>query len=201
VTQLVSFLEVGRNHRRRIQTLGIRKITKISWFLGSRMGLVTVGGKNRWMEVLAGVEVGEGFREWAHQEEGSLRWIRMDPEGTLAARVDQAVTRTLSLGLEVWVRVAEADVMEGMVEVEVGMEVPGGMTIVIVIATTLREVTTVEGEEAIIEVAGAVTVHVGEGGVVVVVAAVVGDTKLSLAHAPLNSSTQPLFSHFTHTIS
>ena len=200
MTQPASFLEVGRNHLRRIQTLGIKKITKISWFLGSRMGLVRVGGKTRWMEVLAGVEVGEGFRGWVHQEGGSLRWIRMDLEETLAVRVDQAVTRTSSLGLEVWVRAAEAeeegtlvveaeaDVMEGTVEVGVGMEVPGGMTIVIVTAIILREVTTAEGEEAIIEVVGAETVHAGEVVEVVAAVAVVGDTKLSLAHASLNST-------------
>jgi len=97
---------VGRNHRRRIPTLGIRKITKISWFLGSRMDLARVGGRNRWTEALAGV--GEGFRAWGHQEGGSLRWIRMDPGETLVARVDQVVTMTISLGLELWVRAAEA---------------------------------------------------------------------------------------------
>jgi len=181
--------------------LGIRMITKISWFLGSRMDLARVGGRNRWMEVPVEVEVGEGFRGWDRQEGGFPRWIHMGPEGTLAVRVDQAVTTTLSLGLEVWVRAAgaeagtlvgaEADVMEDMVEVGVGMEVPGGMTIVIVIAITLRGVTTVEGEVPIIEVVGAVTGHAGEEeevvGEVVVAVAVVGDTELSLTYAFFDS--------------
>jgi len=171
---------------------------RISWFLGSRTDLARVGGKTRWMEVPVGVEAGEGFRGWVHQEGGSPRWIRMDPEGTLAARVDQVVTTTLSPGLEVWARAAEAagiqvveaeaDVMEGTEEVEVGMEVLGGMTIVIVIAITLPEVTTVEEEEEIIEVVGVVSVNVGEEGEVVPVPVVVGDIKLSLAHAVLNST-------------
>jgi len=61
--------------------------------------------------------------------------------------------------------------MEGM-EVEAGMEVPGGMMIVIVTAITLGEATTVEEEEAIIEAVGVVIVNVGE-----LAAAGVGDTE------------------------
>jgi len=179
----VSFLEVGRNHRRRIPTRGIRKITKTSWSLGSRTDLARVGGKTRWVEALVEAEeVGEGFRGWGHQEGGSPRWIRMDPEGTLVVMVGQAVTTTSSPDSEGWVRAAEAeagtrvveaDVMEGMEEVGAVMEVRGGMTIVIAIAITLGEATTVEGEEAIIKVVGAVTVNVGE-----VVGGIVGDTEL-----------------------
>jgi len=185
VTPLVSSLGVERNHRRLTQTRGIRKITKILWFPGSRPA--RVGGKTRWMEVLVGMGVGEGFRGWALQEGGSLRWIRMDLEGTLAVLADQVATTILSLGLEALVRttgaqagtqveVVEAGVMEGL-EVGADMEVPGEMTIVTVIAITMGEVMTVEAEEATIEVVGAVTVNVGE------VAGVVGDTELSPVYA------------------
>lgn len=209
---VVSFREAGRNHRRRIQTRGIRKITKILWFLVSRpTELARVGGKIRLIAGQVEVEgVGQGFRGWDRQEGGSPRWIRMDLEGTLAVTVDQVVTRTLSLGLEVWVRVAEAeadtrvveaDVMVGL-EVGAGMEVPGEMTIVIVI--TLGEVTTAEGEEAIIEAVGVATVNVGELGVaeaVVVEAVVAGDTKLPLVHTFLIITQLYSFSHFAHIVS
>jgi len=117
----------------------------------------------------------------------------MDLEEILAVTVDRVVTRTLSLGLEAWARAAEvgadtraveveADEMEGTEEeVEAGMEVLGGMTIVIVI--TMGEVTTVGAEEAIIEALGVVTVNVG--GVAEVV---VGDTELSVVYAFPNST-------------
>ena len=202
MTPPASFPEVGRNHRKRIPTRGIKKITKISWFLGSRTGLARVGGKTRWMGVLVEVDwVGEGFRGWAHQGGDSPRWIRMDLEGTLVVRAGQVAVTTLSLGLEVWVRVTgvevetgtrvvevEADVMEGMGEAGAGMEVPGGRTIVTVIAITSGEAMTAGGEEGIIEVVvGVVTVHVGEVAVVAeavaVAEAVVGGTELSHIHA------------------
>ena len=57
---------------------------------------------------------------------------------------------------------------------EACMEVPGGMTIVI--AITMEEVTTAEGEEGIIAV-GVVIVHVGEVVVAAVAEAVAGDTE------------------------
>lgn len=137
-------------------------------------------------------EVREDFRGWDHQEGGSPRRIRMDLEGTLAVMVDRVVTRTSSLGLEAWVRAAEAGAdtrvvqveageMEGTEEeVEAGMEVLGGMTIVIVII--MGEVMTVEVEEAITEALG-VTVNVGE-----VAEAVVGDTELSGVYTFPNST-------------
>jgi hypothetical protein len=140
----------------------------------------------------------EGFRGWVHQEGGFPRWIRMGLEGTLAGTVDQVVMTTLSLGLEVWVRAAEAEAGTRVVEVEadvmqdmeegvgVGedMEAPGGMTIVIVTAITTGEMMTVEGEEVNIEAVGVVTAHVGEAvEAVVEVGVVVGDTELSPIYA------------------
>jgi len=123
-------------------------------------------------------EVEEGFREWDHQEGGSPRWIHTDLEETLVVKVDQVVTKTLSLGSEAWVKAAEVEAGTRAVEVGVmeGMEVPEGMTIVI----TMGEATTVEGGEEITEVVEVVTVNVGEE---VVVEVVVGDTELSLAYA------------------
>ena len=76
----------------------------------------------------------------------------------------------------VGIRVVEAGGMEGTV-VAVGMGVPGGMTI----AITTGEVTT-EGE-AITEVVGVVTAHVGEVAAVVVEG--VEDTELLLIYALL----------------
>ena len=168
---------------------GIRKITKILWFPGLRpTDLARVGGKTKWMEVLVGeVAAAEGFRGWDHQVGGSRRWILMEPEGNLAVMVDQVVTKILFLGLEEWAKVAQVEVGTRVVEVvgqvdvmggmeEACMEVPGGMTIVIVIAITMEEVTTAEGEEGTI-VVGAVIVHVGEVVVVVAAEAVAGDTE------------------------
>jgi len=122
--------------------------------------------------------VGEGFQEWDYQEGGSPRWIHTDLEETLAVKVDQVVTKTLSLGLEAWVKVAEVEAGTREVEVGVmeGMEVPEGMTIGI----TMGEATTVEGGEGITEAVGVVIVNVGEE---VVVEVVVGDIELSLAYA------------------
>jgi hypothetical protein len=109
------------------------------------------------MEVLVEVEgvVGEGFRGWDHLEGGSRRRIPMEPEGNLAVMVDRVVTTILSLDLEEWVKVAQVEEGTRAVDVmAVGMEVPGGMTIVIVTAITMEEVTTVEGGEGIIEAVG-----------------------------------------------
>jgi len=166
----------------------------ILWFPGSRPA--RVGGKTKWMGVLVEVEVevGEGFRGWDHREGGSRKWIPMGPGGNLAVMVDLAVTKILSLGLEVWVKAAQVgvdtravDVMGGMEGA--GMEVLGGRTIVIATAITMEEVMTVEGEEGIIEV-GVAIVHVGEVAVEVgvVVEAVAGDTELSFVHTFLNST-------------
>ena len=179
VTPPVSFLEVVRNRQRRTRMQGIRKITKTLWSPGSRpMVLARVGGKIRWMEALVEAEeVGEDFQAWDHQVGGSLRWIHMDLEETSVATADQAAARTSSLGSEAWVRAVGVEegtlVVEAEgIEVMVGMEVPGGMTIAI--ATTMGEATT--------EVGGAVTANVGEE----VVEAAVGDTEspsaLSLLH-------------------
>ena len=134
----------------------------------------------------------EDFRGWEHREGGSPRWIRMDLGGTSAVMAGQVVTKISSLGLEAWVRAAEAEVgmqveevfaMEGTVEVGEDTEVPGEMTIVTVI--TLGEVTTVEGEEAIIEVVGEVIVNAGEV-VAVVAEVVVGDTNTKLRLSTLS---------------
>jgi len=112
------FLEVERNHQRRIPTREIRKITKILWFPGSRLtDLARVGGKTKWMEVLV-VVAGEGFRGWNHRVGGSRRWILMEPEGNLAVIVDRVVTKILSLGLEEWVKVAQVEAGTRAVEVE-----------------------------------------------------------------------------------
>ena len=172
----------------------IKKITMTLWFPDSRPA--RVGGKTKWMGVLVEVEeeVGGGFQVWDHREGGSRKWIPMGPGGNLAVMVDLAVTKILSPDLEEWVKAAQVgvdtravDVMGGMEEA--GMEVLGGMTIVIATAITMEEVTTVEGEEGIIE-AGVAIVHVGEVavGVGVVVEAVAGDTKLSFVHTFLNST-------------
>jgi len=167
----------------------------ILWFPGSRPA--RVGGKTKWMEVLVGVEeeAGEGFRGWDHREGGSRRWILTGPGGNLAVMVDRVVTTILSLDLEEWVKAAQVEVDTPVVDVmggmgEAGMEVLGGMTIAIATAITMEEVTTVEGEEGIIEV-GVAIVNVGEVAVVVVVVgveAVAGDTELSLVHTFLNST-------------
>lgn len=188
--QLVCFLGVERNRQRRIPTRGIRMITKILWFLGSaQMDLARTGGKTKWTEERVGVV--EGFRGWDQRGGSSHGWIRMDPEGNLGVTVDRGVAMTLSLGLEAWARAArvvvgtraaEVGVMEGMEEV--GTVAPGGMTIVIAIAITTGEVTTVEGGEVIIEVVG-VIVNVGE---VAVAEELAGDTELSLVYAFLNST-------------
>jgi len=170
----VSFQGVGRNRQRWIPMQEIRKTTRTLWFLDFRlMDQAKTGGKNRWMEALAEAE--EGSREWVRQPEGSLRWIHMDLEEMLAVTADQAVPKTLSLGLEVWVRAVEVEVgtrADGMEGTEAGMEVLEGTTIVI--AITMEEVTKgVEEAEA--------TVNVGQ--VAGVVEAVVGDTKPSLSHS------------------
>lgn len=153
------------------------------------MDLARTGGKTKWMEALGEVEVevGEGFQGWDQEEGGSRRWICTDLGRSLAAMVDQVATTILSLGLEVWVRAAQAGAGIWAVEVgvtegmeEAGMGVLGGMTIVIAIAITMEEVTTGEGGEAITEVVGVVIVNVGE-----VVAVVAGDTKLLLVYASL----------------
>lgn len=165
----VSFQGVGRNRQRWILTQGTRKITRILWFPDfPPMDRARIGGKTRWMEELAEAEV-VGSRGWVHQPEGSPRWIPMGPEEMLVVMADQAVPKTLSLGLEVWVRAVEAEVDTRADEMEgtgAGMEVPEGTTIVI--AITMEEVTKeVEEAEAIVNV----------GQVAGVVEAVVGDIK------------------------
>jgi hypothetical protein len=199
---LACFQEVEKNRQRRIPTRGIRRITKILWFLGSRpTDLARAGGMNR--PIVALVEAGEveeDSRAWDNRAEGSPRWIRMDLGGTLVVMADLAVTMTLSLDLEVWVRAVEevegsrvvevvADEMEGTGVVEGGEGMEGGMKIVIVIAITMREAT--------IEVVGAVTVNVGEVAGAVVVA-VVGDTEPFLVHVYLNPPCS--VSRLAHTV-
>lgn len=130
-------------------------------------------------------EVGVDSRAWARRGEGLFRRILMDLGETMGVMAEQVATMTLFLDLEVWaravvvvvgIRVVEAGGMEGTV-VAVGMGVPGGMTI----AITTGEVTT-EGE-AITEVVGVVTAHVGEVAAVVVEG--VEDTELLLIYALL----------------
>ena len=181
------FLEAGRNRQRWIQTRGTKKITKILWFPGSQQtDLARAGGKTRWMEApVEAEEVGVDSRAWARRGEGLFRRILMDLGETMGVMAEQVATMTLFLDLEVWaravvvvvgIRVVEAGGMEGTV-VAVGMGVPGGMTI----AITTGEVTT-EGE-AITEVVGVVTAHVGEVAAVVVEG--VEDTELLLIYALL----------------
>jgi len=170
----VSFQGVGRNRQRWTPMQEIRKIMRTLWFLGFRpMDQARIGGKTKWMGVLVEAEAG-GSREWAHQPEGSPRWIHMGLEEMLVVTADQAVPKTLSLGLEVWVRAVEVEVdirADGMEGAEAGTEVPEGTTTVT--AITMEEVTK-EVEEA------EVTVNVGQ--VAGVAGAAVGDTKPSFAH-------------------
>ena len=135
-------------------------------------------------------EVGEAFRGWDHPEGGSPRWIHTDLEGNLAVTVDRVVTKTLSLGLEAWVRAVEVEVGTRPVEGDVmeGMGVSEGMTIVIATATTTGEATSVEGEVGITEEVGVVTVSVGEVAVEVV-EAVAGDIDHELGRIRLVSRT------------
>ena len=101
----------------------------------------------------------------------------MDLEETSVVMADQAVARTSSLGLEVWARavgVEEGTQVDETGGMAVGMEVPGEMTIGIVIVITMEEAMT-EGE-ATTEVGGVAIVNVGEEAGEVVEAAV-GDTE------------------------
>lgn len=190
VMRLVCFRVVGRNRQRRTPTLGIRRITKILWFLGSPPTvLARTGGKTKWTEAQVAVAVVD-FRGWDQRGESSRGWIPMDLEGNLGAMVDLVVAMTLSLVSEAWAKAAQAvvDTRVGEVDVtgdmeEVGMVAPGGMTIATAITT--GEMTTVEGGEVIIEVVGVVTVNVGEE--VAAAEALAGDTELSLVYAFLNS--------------
>ena len=153
------------------------------------MDSVRIGGKTRWTEAEAEAEgVGEGFRAWGRQVEGSLRWIHMDLEETSVAMADQAVVRTSSLDLEEWVRAAvegtrAADEMEDTEVVVVGMGVRGGMTIVIVIAITMEGVM-IGGEETT-GVGGVAIVNAGEE-VVEEVEAAVEDTEPHLVNLNIN---------------
>lgn len=175
------FLEAERNRQRWIQTRGTKKITKILWFPGSQQtDLARAGGKTRWMEApVEAEEVGVDSRAWARRGEGLFRRILMDMGETMGVMAEQVATMTLFLDLEVWaravvvvegIRVVEAGGMEGTV-VAVGMGVPGGMTIAITTG------------EAITEVVGVVTAHVGEVAAVVVEG--VEDTELLLIYALL----------------
>ena len=119
------------------------------------MDLARVGGKTKWMEALAGE--GEGFREWDCLVEGSPRWIRLDLEETSVVMAGRAEPKTSSLDLAAWARAAgvEGGTRVGETEgTEVGMEVPGGMTIVIV--STTEEVTTEVGEVVTVNAGGEV---------------------------------------------